>query len=286
MKILCVSLVLILCSCANSMEERLSFAEDIAGPAGMQGDIVKTDNFQIKTYTKIYKQAAAVNIYIEGDGLAWVDRGRLSSNPTPRDPMGLRLAAADTSDNVIYLARPCQYISFKSDFLCEGKFWSGSRFSDTVISSMNQAISKLKAHNNFSDINIIGYSGGAAVAAIIASKRTDVISIRTVAGNLDHNAVNQYHKVDLLDDSLNAIDFAKYISHIPQYHFSGSDDTIIPAFIAENFTKRINGYANGYEPCAKNKLIAKATHHSGWQEKWQILLAEDVSCNAHNLMRK
>ncbi len=48
-------------------------------------------------------------VYIEGDGRAYVNRRTPSNDPTPGNPMALRLALADPSLRVLYLGRPCQY---------------------------------------------------------------------------------------------------------------------------------------------------------------------------------
>ena len=50
-----------------------------------------------------------VNIYIEGDGRAWLNKNRPSLDPTPKNSLALKLAEIDPAPNVIYLARPCQY---------------------------------------------------------------------------------------------------------------------------------------------------------------------------------
>lgn len=51
-----------------------------------------------------------LRVYIEGDGHAWQSRTRPSADPTPHNPVGLRLALADPSPApLLYLARPCQY---------------------------------------------------------------------------------------------------------------------------------------------------------------------------------
>ncbi len=62
---------------------------------------------------------------------------------------------------------------------------------------------------------------------MLAARRHDVASIRTVAGNLDHAYVNQIHRVDLMPESLNAIDVAASVSNIPQMNCVGFDDKVV-----------------------------------------------------------
>ena len=40
----------------------------------------------------------------------------------------------------------------------------------------------------------VGYSGGAAVAALVAGRRSDIVSLRTLSGYLDHVALNRARK--------------------------------------------------------------------------------------------
>lgn len=240
----------------------------------MQKSEINAGEFVLTAYGRANKLGGDVNIYIEGDGFAAAARDRLSVNPTPRNPMGLMLAAKDNAPNVFYLARPCQYTSFDKNPNCENKYWSGSRFAPQVIESMNIAVDKIKELSGADKINLIGYSGGAAVSVILASRRVDIATIRTVAGNLDHAAINKYHRVDQLDNSLNPIDYAAKISDIPQYHFSGEKDNVVPVFIAEKFAKK----SEQGKGCVKVSALSGATHHKGWAENWKYLLSRPVVC--------
>jgi hypothetical protein len=270
-----IFLILALTAC-NSVSDRAGKADLIATNHGLQKSLVKTDNFTLTSYQKISDPNKPLNIYIEGDGFAWAGNGRVSINPTPRDTLLLDLAAIDPAPNIVYLSRPCQYTPFDlNKTACDAKFWTGSRFSKIVIDSMDQAIDKILASSAGKKINLIGYSGGAAVAVIVAAKRSDVDSLRTIAGNLDSEAINTYHKVSPMKDSLNPIDFAEKISAIPQYHFYGDADKIIPEFIANDFAKKSNQLHN----CAKTEIIRGATHYSGWKERWQRLLTENPGCS-------
>ena len=112
----------------------------------------------------------------------------------------------------MYLARLCQFNDF---YLtpCDSAYRSSKRFSQEVIDAMNQEVSSFIRKTHDQKINLIGYSGGAAVAALLAACRPDVVSLRAVAGNLDHSFVNQYHEVDDMPESLNAIDIAEKSGH-------------------------------------------------------------------------
>lgn len=94
--------------------------------------------------------------------------------------MGLKLAALDASPNVVYLARPCQYVWSP---LCSDIYWTDRRFAVEVVEAMSAAIDRLILPGQ--KLHLVGYSGSGAVAVLVAARRPDVVSLRTIAGNLD-----------------------------------------------------------------------------------------------------
>lgn len=63
-----------------------------------------TDDFTLLTYLPPISGAVnTLTIHIEGDGLAWINSSTPSSDPTPTNPLALRLALLDTAPSV-YLA--------------------------------------------------------------------------------------------------------------------------------------------------------------------------------------
>jgi predicted peptidase len=275
--ILCLVLAVTFMTGCSSLAQRVGEANLVAQKAGMTKLELNTGKFILTTYAKISDKNAPVNVYIEGDGFAWASQGRLSVNPTPKDAFTLKLAEQDPARNVIYIARPCQYTSFEYEKSCESKYWSKSRYSEEVIDSVNKAISYYAMPFKQARINLIGYSGGAAVAVLVAERRNDIMTLRTVAGNLDHVAVNKYHGVDNLDDSLNPIDVAERISNLPQYHFAGKDDRIIPLSVTRSFAEK----AETGKRCVKVSSVIGASHSSGWQEVWNKILQQPVICQSN-----
>jgi pimeloyl-ACP methyl ester carboxylesterase len=141
---------------------------------------------------------------------------------------------------------------------------------------MDQAVGRFARDAQSTGIDLIGYSGGGAVAALIAARRQDVKSLRTVAGNLDPNGLNEYHEVSPLDErSLDPMAIAAKLAAIPQYHFTGTEDPVVPALIAENFSKR-----SGKSACIHILPVRGADHVNGWAEAWSRLLALPLSCSA------
>ncbi len=246
-------------------------AQQLANSAGLTKSQMTANGFVLTAYSRLTKPEQAINVYIEGDGLAWVSRHQLSADPTPRNALGLALAALDPKANVVYLARPCQFNDFEH-MPCASEYWSNKRFAPEVIDALNQVLDNFTHQTHTQKINLIGYSGGAAVAVLLAERRSDVASLRTVAGNLDHVYVNKIHQVDLTPESLNAIEVANEISLIPQLHFVGLQDKVIPKEVALRFI--------GQQTSAKcSALIAvQASHYAGWVEQWQKLLHQPLPC--------
>ena len=247
----------------TSVENRIAKARKIAESAGLSPLIINTTSFQLFGYAKFTVSGGALIVFIEGDGLAYISKSRPSSNPTPVDPLTLRLAAIDSSPNVLYLARPCQYIEIKSHPNCVTTIWTTSRFSEEVIQSVNQAINFAVNVSKASLVHIVGYSGGGAVAALVAARRRDLGSLRTLSGYLDHKKLNQEKKVTPLHGSLDPIAIARSIGYIPQIHFSGSMDRIIPKWVAINFSEAADN-----DNCVKTKIV-ETSHDKGWVDLWQ-----------------
>jgi pimeloyl-ACP methyl ester carboxylesterase len=116
-------------------------------------------------------------------------------------------------------------------------------------------------------VDLVGFSGGAAIACLAAARRNDVASVRTVAGNLDPDAVNRFHKVDGLKDSINPMSAALRLSGIPQLHFIGGRDTVILPSVAYDFAKRSGDFTG-----KTVIVVSNAGHNKGWADCWPGLL--------------
>ncbi|MCP4392993.1 MAG: alpha/beta hydrolase [Alphaproteobacteria bacterium] len=265
--ILVLFLTFMVCGCA-SLEKRYAKVSRVAEKNGFTYVEIPSDPFILTGYYKFNSPSKPLHVYIEGDGFAWVNRRTISNNPTPRDPLVLRLAALDKADNIIYIARPCQYVTPAKNPQCNNhKYWTSHRFASEVISSVSNAITFGLEKAKASSIHLVGYSGGGAVAVLVAAVRKDVKSIITVAGNLDHEILNEKANVSTLTGSLNAVDAAKDVRHIPQIHFVGAKDKIVPKFVSESYLE--NSGAGG---CVAIHLVPNASHHKGWEQLWPSLL--------------
>lgn len=252
---------------------RNAHADSLAGPAGLKRELINTDSFVLTAFSRISRPGAPLDLYIEGDGLAWISRNEPSLDPTPSEALGLALAAKDPTPNVVYLARPCQFTPMEMNPRCSVPYWTGKRFAPEVVASMNEAVSQFAARGPGQRINLVGYSGGGALAVLIAARRADVASIRTVAGNLDDEFVNRLHDVSSMPQSENAIDFASRVAAIPQIHFSGAEDTVVPPSVAQRFVN-----AAGVR-CARALTIPDLAHDSDWSVRWPGLQAIVPTCS-------
>lgn len=267
--VLAVLPILALAGCAD----RLGSAQGVAAGGGLERALVETDTFTLTAWSRLTAPGQPLTVYIEGDGLAWLSRNQISPNPTPRDALALRLASLDPAPNVVYVARPCQFTDFTVDRRCQPDYWTSHRFAPEVIAATQQAIEHFRAKGRTHGVHLIGYSGGGAVAALAAARRPDVLSLRSLAGNLDHEMVNRHHKVDQLRGSLNARDVAAHLALVPQIHYAGGKDKVVPPFVAESY-----GRAAGPGHCIDIVTIASASHESGWAERWPDLAGRMPAC--------
>ena len=272
------------CSQGRSVESRILRADDIIQASEFELLLLNTPYFTLQSAYHFPKDKHLLTVYIEGDGRSWVSRYQLSSDPTPINPVALRLALINAeknpSSNIAWLARPCQYQPNNKDVNCESKYWSSHRFDQKVIDSTNAAIDQLMQKSGASKVRLIGFSGGAAVAALVAAQRKDVDSLVSIAGNLDHQQVNQYHGVTPLRGSLNPKAVVMQLASTPQVHFVGVNDEVIPAAVADDFIKVQNNN------CAQKVVVPSAGHIDGWGDYWPLAvnrLDDDLSCSKYEL---
>lgn len=270
--LLVVGATLVLGACAQF--DRTAHADALAAPAGLEREQIKTADFVLTAYARVTRPDRPIDVYIEGDGLAWVTRAQPSLDPTPRAAIGLALAAADPADNVVYLARPCQYTPMDQNPRCGIPYWTGKRFAPDVVASMDEALSRVAARAPHQRINLIGYSGGAAIAILVAARRDDVASIRTVAGNLDVEYINRIHNVSPMPDSLNPIDFASRVAGIAQIHYSSDQDRVVTPEVARRFVDAAGAR------CAQASVVSGLAHDGDWASRWPELLRRAPACRA------
>jgi len=263
-----VTLLLTSCASPPSLQQRQGSAGQLASSHQWQVKLIQSSHFDLLSYQpKQHAKENLLTVYIEGDGLAWLTKNTISTDPTPINPTGLKLALNHPQGNAVYLARPCQYTDGSEARNCNKHYWTDSRFAEEVIASTNEAINILKAEFSAEQLQLVGYSGGGAVAALIAARRDDVIKLITVAGNLDHQAWTAYYNISPLSNSLNPANYHQQLAHIEQVHFVGANDRVIPPFLAKQFIDKLQ---------SQNKVnvivVPEFDHHCCWVEQWHNLI--------------
>jgi len=259
----------LLASCAvtpPTLMERKFNADELAAVRGWRPLPIETSEFVLTAYAPLnYAANERLSVYIEGDGFAWISSEQPSPDPTPITPTALQLALAQPSGNAVYLGRPCQY-GGAGQAPCAKKYWTNYRFAPEVISASNQAIDELKKKFGANRLSLIGYSGGGAIAALVAARRNDVERLVTVAGNLDHRAWTSQHRITPLTGSLNPADFAARLEGIPQWHFVGGNDSNVPREVAESYARN---FSKQNRPGIQ--VIPGYDHRCCWVEHWASL---------------
>jgi hypothetical protein len=259
----------VLSGCAiPSIEARHAAAGKVAQDAGWRQLNLDVGTFVLAAFVPTYlTKTDRLTVYIEGDGLAWLDPETPSLDPTPIDPLALKLAIRDRSHHAVYLARPCQYVTGENRRNCTNAFWTDRRFSPEVIAAENRAINLLRLRYGAQRLVLVGYSGGGAVAALVSARRSDVTRLVTVAGNLDTTLWVAKKHLSSLYGSMNPADVWRSLLRIPQEHFVGGRDKIMgPEFAA--------AYRNRFPPGRRPKVVVipSFNHHCCWVKVWPQLM--------------
>ena len=229
----------------------LAGCQSIVIPDNFEYKEIVTDTFTIASWQKISDNKGTVKVYIEGDGASFDAYGRPTKDPTPRGKMIRELAFGDYSSNVVYLARPCQFVM--SD-ICSVRHWTSARFSYEIVNATYQAIKQIAGKR---DVVLVGFSGGAQVAGLVSVLNRDlnIKKVISVAGNLDHLEWTEYHNLPSLDESLNLADYKSLYFDIPQKHYVGDQDNVI-------LLDLIFKFAEGQK--VDVEVVEGASHSDGW----------------------
>lgn len=273
-ELLCISLcALLLVACASVPDgaQRTAFAERVAVSAGLSSTGIGTSPLVMRGFARMRQRGDDLVVYLEGDGRAWISRTMPSTDPTPVNPVALKLAVLDPSPNLAYLGRPGQYGVVDVD----PRYWLGARFSRDVVKSYLTAIRALATSVQAPAVHLVGYSGGGAIAALVAAELAAEgvpVTLRTVAGNLDIAAWVQMRRISPLEDSLNPADFVTALEQVPQIHLAGLRDRQVPAGVLDAFLVRMPRRS-----CVQ-VISVDADHAGPWEAVWRSVLAERPAC--------
>ena len=204
-----------------------------------------------------------LTVYIEGDGAPWPFRDAPPADPTPLRRTVLGMAAADPSALVAYLGRPCQYLEPPDLERCDPMHWTLGRFSPDAVAVTVRAVDALKRTSGATDVALVGYSGGGAMAALVAAARSDVGCLVTIAAPLDTDSWTDAIGVSRLIASRNPLEVAPQLAGLAQTHFRGRDDRLVPPATTARFLARL--------PAARVADLEGVDHTCCWQDAWPRL---------------
>lgn len=202
------------------------------------------------------RQGEPLFVFIEGDGTPWINGNIIADDPTPRTTIAFDLMLASDVP-AIYVGRPCYF--GLNDPPCTGADWTHGRFSERVVASMAAAI----IHNVDDEerrIVLVGYSGGGALALLLAPRLANVDAVVTIAGLVDTDAWAAHHGYEPLSGSINPATI-RIPRHIRQIHLVGENDSIVPP------TQTAEAISTW-----KNRDLwryPEFDHRCCWREQWQ-----------------
>lgn len=259
----CLTVCIALSSCTTPLREAAKIAQAghlrpllLPGAAGLQHQAYAR---QLAADT-LLSDNNLLTVFVEGDGSPWIHGGtRIAPDPSSTSPLALRLAA-QTPGSVLYLARPC-YLQPSRDPTCPNRLWTSDRYSQLVVTSMNQALrnylNKLPGTHR---ILLIGYSGGGTLVVLMARDLPEVTGLVTIAGNLDTQAWTDLHHYLPLSNSLNPATLAPLPPRVHQWHLVGTRDTNVPYDTAKAYLT---------QPSAGQIRIYQGFDHACcWEHAW------------------
>ncbi|CAD6878064.1 hypothetical protein [Methylomonas albis] len=234
---------------------------DQAMEFGFQALESEAAGFKLTSFTHLPLSAGKrLHVYLEGDGRPW-ERGLFpAADPTTRTSTVMALMASDP-EPTLYLGRPC-YNGHADDPGCTQSLWTSARYGERVVAAMTQALTEFCTLNGYSEVVLIGHSGGGTLALLIAERLPQTVAVVTLAGNYDIDIWADHHGYQRLHDSLNPAKRAAKPS-IAEWHLLGQrDNNIPPALFQQALQQRPN--------C--NVQIVDADHGHGWQAIWPHML--------------
>jgi hypothetical protein len=211
--------------CRSASERFLGLATD----RGLRLEVVTGSGFRHLVLSRERTTGAILHVYLDGDGVPWRG-GYPAVDPTPGDPLVLDLLALDPG-SAVYLGRPC-YHGLGDEPRCSPALWTSGRYSEAVVTSMAVAARHLLAARESERVVWLGYSGGGALAVLLAARVPETVAVITVAANLDIDAWADQQRSSRLADSLNPTRQPPLPAHVVQRHYVGGRDRTVSVEIA------------------------------------------------------
>ena len=263
---------LLLCLLLQACTTPVGRLSEIAGQYDFEQSKERAGGFDLLVFSNQASVAAqqtqagskpmVLRVYLEGDGSPWRSRVIVMPDPTPRNPLMLRLMGQDNG-LAVYVGRPC-YNGFANEPECDSSLWTSARYSDAVVNSMRLLIRKLMKRHGAEELWLVGFSGGGAMAMLIAQDLPEVSRIVTLAGNLDTDAWTWHHRYSPLYDSANPAKEPSLRDDIWQWHLVGGRDTVVPSQLVKPVIMA--------QPSASGFEFARFNHGCCWERIWPVVL--------------
>jgi pimeloyl-ACP methyl ester carboxylesterase len=248
-----------LIACASPLQR----ADALAERSGFSKEIVTGTTYRHVVYRHaVHRSGATLHVYIEGDGTPFRGRTVIADDPTPHDPLMLRLMAEDAAPSV-YIGRPC-YFGLHLDPGCGTEAWTSRRFAPEILESMSSVVESERVRAGASRLALFGHSGGGALAVLLAVRQPSVVRVVTIGATLDIGAWCRLHGYTPLAGSLNPVLAPMQRKGVEVLHWVGENDTNTPPSLI-GMAARTRG-----EPV---RVVAGFDHHCCWRRMWHDILA-------------
>ncbi|WP_116807508.1 alpha/beta fold hydrolase [Steroidobacter cummioxidans] len=215
----------------------------------------------LKRSTAADHASEPLTVFLESDGIPWLGRAP-SDDPTPRRPVALEMLMQAPSP-AAYVTRPC-YNGLRSN-KCNFELWTGARYSTEVVDSMVATVRDTQRRIGAERVALVGYSGGGALAVLIAERLENVASVVTVAANLDTDAWADHHEYLQLSQSLNPA-LSDRPHPWPELHLRGANDQVVPPATTARYFERY--------PQARQRTVEGFDHVCCWLRDWPTISAQ------------
>ena len=230
--------------------------DDAAFELGFARQTLRAGEFELVSYYPAGGPSGPrLHVYLEGDGTP-IRGGRPALDPTTRRPVALRLMALDPAPAVL-LGRPC-YHGEEATPPCGARLWTHARYSEDVVAALTTGLAALPAQ----ELVLVGFSGGGALAMLLAARDARVVAVVTLAANLDVTAWTAWHGYDALVGSLDPAREPPLSMHILQIHLAGERDERVPPAVI------------GPVPGGALRIVHAADHDCCWAASWRDVLKE------------
>lgn len=211
------------------------------------------------------RQLKRLHVYLDGDGTPWLGPGRPAGDPTPHNPLVLRLAALDPNP-ILYLGRPC-YAGFSASPECHPWYWTHGRYSRSVVDSLSDVLRRVIREKSVEEVVLIGFSGGGTLAMLMADQIPQVRTVVTLAANLDILRWATLHGYSQLAGSLNPADLPALPPRIEQWHWVGElDRNVPPGLVKDGLARQHLGI--------RVRVLPGVDHRCCWEGRWLEMLRE------------